>query len=90
MIDNFTGLVLAFWVAACLILSGCVKPPVVVHKGPLVIESAEVEVIVRREGFDTRKLKGEFIEGKLYLDGEELKRDDIRYADAVLGIRVVR
>lgn len=89
MIDNFTGLVLAIFLAVCLILSGC--HGVKVAKGPLeVVPSEEVEVTIRREGFDTKRVKGEFIQGRLYLDGEELKANDVRYADAVIGIKVVR
>ena len=91
MIDNFTGLVLAIFVVVCFWLSGCTKNGVLVYKGPLVVEqNSEVEVTIRREGFDTRTVKGEWIEGHLYLDGEPLKSNDVRYVDAVLGIRVVR
>ncbi len=88
--NTATGLLLALLFVVVLVLSGC-HPGIKVRQGPLEVHTdGEVEVTIIREGIDTKQVKGKFIEGELYLDGERLDRNDVRYADAVLGIRVVR
>jgi hypothetical protein len=90
MIDNFTGLCLAIWIALMVIISnsGCVAKPVIV-KGPIVEVDRPVELTFRREGFDTVKRRGRIIGGTVFVDGEPVLTN-FQYAGALVKVQEVQ